>query len=202
MKKEEVHILITSAQGPEECELGAWHVLKDFMHEAIRAKIRNDIVQYVAGENPNTVKSAIVQLRGTDIATFLHSWTGTIQWIVESPYRKYHKRKNWFIGVFVIEKPEEVEWNHNDVRFETMRASGAGGQHVNKTESAVRAIHIPTGINVTVSESRSQHENRVTAAKWLKQKVEEDYLLQMLKQKKKTGISITRLIAEMRYVRM
>jgi peptide chain release factor len=74
-----------------------------------------------------------------------------------------HKRKNWFVGVSAFPPPEVPEWSINEVKIETMRASGPGGQHVNKTETAVRITHLPSGISAIAQEERSQHHNRKLA---------------------------------------
>jgi peptide chain release factor len=83
-----------------------------------------------------------------------------VQWIAESPYRKFHKRKNWFVGVEVFEVNKQLKWNPKDVKLESCRASGPGGQHVNKVETAVRGTHIPSGIQVLAMDSRSQLQNK------------------------------------------
>ncbi|MDP5110015.1 MAG: peptide chain release factor H [Rickettsiaceae bacterium] len=88
-----------------------------------------------------------------------------MQWVCQSPFRPTHKRKNWFIGIdaFSSYAAENLDVKLEDITFQTMRASGPGGQHVNTTDSAVRAIHKPTGITVTASEERSQHQNKKLA---------------------------------------
>lgn len=105
--------------------------------------------------------------RGTACDEVVDEWEGTVQWIAQSPYRIYHKRKNWFVGVhsFVLSESQEV--TEHDFRYETLRASGPGGQHVNKTESAVRAVHIPTGMSVVASDQRSQWQNKKLATERL-----------------------------------
>ena len=97
-----------------------------------------------------------------------NEWEGTIKWVcTKNTIRPNHKRKNWFIGVSFYEVPEPIEIRDIDIRFQSMRSSGPGGQNVNKVESAVRATHIPTGISVVVQTSRDQSMNRKIAYRHL-----------------------------------
>jgi peptide chain release factor len=109
--------------------------------------------------------SALVVIHGDGAARFAQPWVGAIQWVAQSPLRPHHKRKNWFIGVFDLpaleERPKAV--TAQDVRFEAFRAGGPGGQHQNKTESAIRATHIATGLSVVARDERSQHRNKALA---------------------------------------
>jgi peptide chain release factor len=104
---------------------------------------------------------------------FVAGWRGTVQWVARSPFRPEHRRKNWFVGVEVLQPVAESHFDRSDVRFETMRASGPGGQHVNRTESAVRVTHVPSGLQATASEERSQHRNRKLALARLAARLEE-----------------------------
>ncbi|MEJ2229394.1 MAG: peptide chain release factor-like protein [Alphaproteobacteria bacterium] len=89
--------------------------------------------------------------------------------MAKSPVRPHHKRKNWFIGVFQLPQSEAAPLTLKaaEVRFEAFRAGGPGGQHQNKTESAVRAVHIPTGLAVVARDERSQHRNKAAALRRL-----------------------------------
>ena len=111
--------------------------------------------------------SATISLQGAASGELVDEWEGTVQWIAQSPYRIYHKRKNWFVGVHSFVLSESQEATEHDFRYETLRASGPGGQHVNKTESAVRAVHIPTGMSVVASDQRSQWQNKKLATERL-----------------------------------
>ena len=103
---------------------------------------------------------------------FRTRWEGTIQWIWKSTIRPHHPRKNWFVKVSFSEFPEtDGTCLQEELRFETFRASGAGGQHVNRTDSAVRVIHLPTGLTGQASEERSQTRNREIALLRLREKL-------------------------------
>lgn len=148
----------SSAQGPAECELAVVKALACLLRESARAGVRAEIVEQEDGEHAGTLRSALVSLEGDAEADIAQRWEGTIQWTCPSPYRPRHARKNWFFGVARCAAPAVTL--PSEIRFETTRASGPGGQHVNKTESAVRAIHVATGISVKVQTERSQHANK------------------------------------------
>ena len=166
-------IQITSGRGPAECTWVVAQVLKKVLQEAAALDLKANILQHEAGSENGTVESAIVLLEGKEVNGFVKSWTGTIQWIGKSTFRKFHKRKNWFIGIFEIEKTNEMVFSEKDIQYQAMRSSGAGGQHVNKVSSAIRATHLPTGISVVSMDSRSQHQNKKLATERLLIKVQE-----------------------------
>ncbi|MGV3588800.1 MAG: peptide chain release factor H [Adhaeribacter sp.] len=164
---------ISAGRGPEECCRVVARVLEIFLKEARAQNLTAEVVETVAGPLNGTLLSAMVSLEGHATDTFLKSWVGIVQWIAQSPYRKFHKRKNWFVGVQAFDSAQLFRWRDNEVQFETLRASGPGGQHVNKTESAVRARHIPSGIVVVASERRSQYQNKTEALERLQAKVKQ-----------------------------
>lgn len=164
-------IQFTAARGPLECAWVVAKVLKIFLKELERLAVGYEILQKENGTENGTVQSVVLRLEGKSLATFLESWLGTIQWIGHSRYRKYHKRKNWFIGCFEIEQLNMINMQQHDIVFQAVRSPGAGGQHVNKVSSAIRARHTPTGVQVFVSESRSQHQNKKIAIERLTAKV-------------------------------
>ena len=106
--------------------------------------------------------SALIALEG-DTEAFVTSWEGSIKWSCPSPLRNA-RRKNWFISCSVIRPPKQSSFKDSDLRFETYRASGPGGQHVQKTDSAVRVIHVPTGVTAQAQEERSQYRNKALAS--------------------------------------
>ncbi len=166
-------IQITSGRGPRECEWVVAKTLAFFLMDAKKRKIKTEILDQQFGRSQEEVLSVTVKLSGKEVDQFVHPWLGTIQWIGLSPFRKNHKRKNWFIGLFELKEQELIEFNENEVEFQSTRSSGAGGQHVNKVSSAVRATHLPTGIQTVSMESRSQLQNRKTALLRLKEKLGE-----------------------------
>jgi len=171
-------IQITAGTGPAECTWVVAKVLKELLKAAVSDKLKYDILNQEKGEENGTVQSATVQLKGDEkaINQFLSEWIGTIQWIGQSTFRKFHKRKNWFVGVFEMEDRKEVELKEKEIKFQAMRSSGPGGQHVNKVSSAIRAIHEPTGVQVVVMDTRSQHQNKKLAKQRLALKVAEKNL--------------------------
>jgi peptide chain release factor len=160
---------ITSGRGPDECCLLVTRVSNAMLAEAAGARLHAELLDAVPSELAGTHKSALLAIDGEEAASFAATWAGTILWISRSPYRPHHKRKNWFVGVTVVVPPDITRWAADEVRIETMRASGPGGQHVNKTESAVRATHLATGLSVVAREERSQHQNRRLALARLEQ---------------------------------
>ena len=154
--KEKVYLQITSGRGPAECCRVVALVLERIVKQAQARGLKVEMIEREVGPVNRTLLSAVISLQGAACDEVVDEWEGTVQWIAQSPYRIYHKRKNWFVGVhsFVLSESQEV--TERDFRYETLRASGPGGQHVNKTESAVRAVHIPTGMSVVASDQRLQ----------------------------------------------
>jgi len=169
-------IQITAGRGPAECCWVVAQVLKLFLEEIKNNGFIYHVLQRDKGLENGTVQSATIQLKGKEIDTFLSSWLGTIQWIGTSTFRKHHKRKNWFIGMYEVEQTQRVALKEKDISFQAMRSSGPGGQNVNKVNSAVRATYNPTGDQVVVMDSRSQHQNKKIAIERLKEKVNQSQL--------------------------
>lgn len=174
-------IQITSGRGPAECTWVVAQVLKKVLQEAEALQLQATVLQHEAGQENGTVASAMVQIIGNEADEFVASWEGTIQWIGKSTFRKFHKRSNWFIGIFEVDAIQSRAFSEKDIQYQAMRSSGAGGQHVNKVSSAIRATHVPTGISVVSMDSRSQHQNKKLATERLVLKLNEAQL-NLLKQ--------------------
>lgn len=172
-------IQITAGRGPAECTWVVAQVLKKVLDEAREQQLETVLLQREAGEENGTVATASISIKGKNANQFANSWIGTIQWIGQSQFRKMHKRKNWFIGIFEIEAQKNMSVSENDIQYQAMRSSGAGGQHVNKVSSAIRATHMPTGIAVVSMDSRSQHQNKKLATERLIKKLEDEKLSQL-----------------------
>jgi len=154
-----VFLHITAGDGPRECQWVVVQLALVFCKEAKAEGLSADIMW--EGESQSVARSLLLKITGKMADRFVKLREGTIRWIGQSPFRKNHKRKNWYIGVSKApDIANVVEFNERDIRYQTLKASGPGGQHVNKTESAVRAMHIPTGIIVTAQEERSQFANK------------------------------------------
>lgn len=168
---EKTYLQITSGRGPVECCRIVALVLERILKQAQTRKLKVEIVEKEAGPANRTLLSAVIALEGAGCDTLVEEWEGTVLWIARSPYRIHHRRKNWFVGVQTFLLSESREATENEIRYETLRASGPGGQHVNKTESAVRAVHIPSGISVVASDQRSQWQNKKLATERLQVKL-------------------------------
>lgn len=155
-------IQITAGEGPAECTWVVAKVLKYLLKEAKGSQIEAEVVSKENGDENRTLSSAMVALKGKEVDLFLKDWIGTIQWVGESPFRKFHKRKNWFVGVFPIEGPESGK-KEVKITYQAIRSGGPGGQHVNKVSTAIRAIDEVSGLSVLVSEHRSQLQNKKLA---------------------------------------
>lgn len=154
----DIYLHISSGSGPRECAWVVARLARAYAKEARAAGLTADILSEADGP---IMPSCLLRLSGQSANSFTGPRVGTVKWIGQSPFRPRHKRKNWFVSVSRLPRPETLpELRDQDIRYQTLKASGPGGQHVNATESAVRAVHIPTGIAVTAREERSQHANK------------------------------------------
>lgn len=151
---------LSSGGGPAECRWVVARLARAFVREARDCGILCEPLEPI-GDDP---ASLLLRVSGTGADAFVDHRSGTILWTGQSPFRPAHKRKNWFVGVSRVGMTDEAgDLSDADIDYQAMRASGPGGQHVNKTDSAIRATHRPTGLVAVSQEQRSQHANRKVA---------------------------------------
>ncbi|PUZ23454.1 peptide chain release factor H [Chitinophaga parva] len=161
-----IFLQVSAGRGPEECSRVVAKLLPLLLKSATAEGLTAEVVDQVPGNVQHTLQSVLLRIAGANIPAFLSAWEGTVQWIGQSPFRRYHGRKNWFVSVRSF-APGEKSIPDGQITYKTTRASGPGGQHVNKTETAVWAIHAASGLRVLASDSRSQHQNKKLATERL-----------------------------------
>ena len=127
--------------------------------QALKKEVNDlEIINQVKAGHTDCYKSVLISTK-QDVSHLL----GTIKWVAKSPFRPLHKRRNWFINVLWFDEKEKMDLIEGKVRFQTFHCGGPGGQNVNKVETGVRAMHVPTGISVTATEARTQQLNKKAA---------------------------------------
>lgn len=145
-------IQINSGKGPMECEYAVY-----LYANALLKEIKDLKVITYNSKQKNTYQSIVLQ-SNSDLSYL----QGSVKWICESPFRKHHKRKIWFIDVSIM-KEEKLLNNVGEIKYEMIHSRGKGGQHVNKSSTAIRAIHVDSGISVMCDEERSMILNKKVA---------------------------------------
>ncbi len=160
-KRVRQYVQITAGRGPVECARTVTLVAREIL-KAIPSLQLADCEPHNQTED---CYMSITLFSDDPVAqSVIGDWQGTVLWVsTNNPYRPAHKRKNWFVGVNFFDDVELPEIRECDIRYETCRSGGKGGQNVNKVETSVRATHTPSGISVKCSDERSQLQNRALA---------------------------------------
>lgn len=171
---------IQSGAGGTEAQDWADMLLRMYLRWGEKRGFHTELIDHSPGEVAG-IKGATVKFEGEYAYGWLRTESGIHRLVRKSPFDSGNRRHTSFAAVFVspeVDDDIDIEINPADLRIDTYRASGAGGQHVNRTESAIRITHVPTGTVVSCQSDRSQHKNRATAMKQLKAKL---YALEMQK---------------------
>lgn len=152
---------ITAGRGPQECCWVVFRLVHFLIDQAIKSGLNAELVETRPGPCSETYQSALMAVQGGQaVEHFAAEWDGTAQWVGTSMFRAHHKRKNWFVRIQAFAPVDPRHWSLKDIKIEYMRASGPGGQHLNKTETAVRISHRPTGLVAISQDERSQCLNK------------------------------------------
>ena len=173
------------AGGTDSCDW-AEILLRMYLGWIDKKRYHSRVVDWIAGEGAG-IKTGTVVVEGTFAYGYLKEEVGIHRLVRLSPFDAANRRHTSFAAVDVIPETEdfEVEVKDNDLKIDTFRAGGPGGQHVNVTDSAIRITHLPTGITVQCQDERSQHKNKVTALRILKARLHNFYELEKEKESKK-----------------
>jgi peptide chain release factor 2 len=166
---------IQAGSGGTEAQDWAEMLLRMYLRWSERHGFKTELIEVSPGEVAG-IKSATVRIEGDYVFGWLRTEIGVHRLVRKSPFDSGNRRHTSFAAVFVapeIDDDIDIDINPADLRIDVYRASGAGGQHVNRTESAVRITHEPTGVVVQCQNDRSQHKNKATAMKQLKSKLYE-----------------------------
>ena len=166
---------IQSGSGGTEAQDWAEMLLRMYLRWGERKGFKTELIEVSPGEVAG-IKSATIEFEGDYAFGWLRTETGVHRLVRKSPFDSGNRRHTSFAAVFVspeVDDDIDIEINPADLRIDVYRASGAGGQHVNKTESAVRITHLPTGVVTQCQNDRSQHKNKDMAMKQLKAKLYE-----------------------------
>ena len=184
---------IQAGAGGTEAQDWASMLLRQYLKYCERKDFKTEVLEESEGDVAG-LKSATIKVEGDYAFGFLRTETGVHRLVRKSPFDSSGGRHTSFASVFVypeIDESFEVDVNPADLRVDTYRASGAGGQHINKTDSAVRITHIPTGIVVQCQNDRSQHRNRAEAMAMLRSRLYELEMRQRMAEQQKLEDSKT-----------